>query len=218
MRVKVCGLTLLRDMRLAEAAGAEYVGFVVEAPSPRAVSRNVAAALARAARAKPVFVVVDMPIDDILALVAVQKPAAIQLHGSETADYVRQLRAAVAPDIELWKALAVRDERSLTQAAEAAQQLADAGVARILLDTRTGGRGADQSPTFPLDLAAAAVNKIPLPCIIAGGLTPELLPEIWRTARPWAVDLSSSLEAAPGRKSPARMKALAQAIASTADS
>ena len=213
MRVKVCGITLVRDMRLAEAAGAEYIGFVVEAPSPRAVSRFVAAMLARAARAKPVYVTVDMAIDELCRMVELQRPAAVQLHGHEDSEAVRELRRRVGQGVELWKALAVRDRDTLSRACQEAEVFAAAGVDRVLLDTRVGGRGGEESGKFPLELAAEAVQAMPLPCIIAGGLVPEILPAVWEQARPWALDISSGLERQPGQKDPGRMRELAEVIA-----
>ncbi|MBC7287361.1 MAG: phosphoribosylanthranilate isomerase [Armatimonadetes bacterium] len=205
MRIKVCGLTLIRDLRLAEWAGAEYVGFVVEAPSPRAVTATVAAMLARAARARRVYVVVDMLPDRLIELVRRQRPDAIQLHGHETPDELHQLHEALG-EVEAWKALALTERRK--DILVAANEYVKAGAARIVLDMRIGGRGAEASPTVDFDLAAELVRQIPVPCVVAGGLRPDTLAEAWEKVRPWALDISSGLEEAPGRKSPALMQQL----------
>lgn len=216
MRTKVCGITLIRDLRLAEGAGAEYVGFVVEAESPRSVATSQAAILARAARAKAVYVVVDMPPEHLLSLVSAQAPAALQLHGHETPDYIAALAGRLPEGVELWKAVSVSaeecDEAELSRAVEEASNCADAGVHRVLLDARVGARTGGTGRRLPLEAVAFLVDSCSLPCIVAGGLGPKEALEVWQRAKPWAVDLSSRLEKSPGTKDPAMMRELAAAI------
>jgi phosphoribosylanthranilate isomerase len=221
MRVKVCGLKLLRDVRLAEAVGAAYVGFVVEADSPRALPALAAALLARASRAPAVYVTVDMPPEHLVKLVRRQRPAAVQLHGRETPAEVADLRAALPAEVEIWKALALEPEASETQVDDLlaqADEYARLGVARLLLDTRRGERSGGTGVALPRALAAQFVARAPRPCILAGGLSPADLPEVWQMVQPWALDLSSGLEAKPGVKDPAKLCCLGKVLASSAAS
>lgn len=215
MRVKVCGLTLLRDLRLAEAAGAEWVGVVVEAPSPRAVGREVAVALARAARKPVIFVVVNMPVAHLRALAETARPAAFQLHGGETPEFVADARANLSEGVEIWYAVApgegIRQE-NLERLKSRAHELAQAGATRIVLDARLGGRGTETSPQIDPAFARDFVAASPLPCLVAGGLSVDDLVRVWQTVRPFGLDLSSSLELRPGVKDPAKMKELAQVL------
>ena len=219
MRVKVCGLTLLRDVRLAEAAGVEWVGVVVEAFSPRAVGREAAVALARAARKPVVFVVVNMPAEDMAALAEVARPTAFQLHGAETTDLVARMRTALPGSVELWKAVAPGEGATgatVETLVSQVQELASAGVARVVLDTRLGGRKEETSPRLDLDLARDFVEASPLPCLVAGGLALDDLAQVWKTVRPYGLDLSSGLELRPGVKDPAKMRRLAGLLGSGA--
>lgn len=215
MRVKVCGLGLVRDVRLAEAAGAEWLGIVVEAPSPRAVGREVATALARAAHKPTVFVVVNMPVEDMAVLGETAGPAAFQLHGAETAEFVEKARAALPEGIELWSAVAPGagvGDTNLDRLISQVQEFALAGAARIVLDTRLGGRGCETSPHLGLSFAKDFVTASPLPCLVAGGLGLDDLVQVWETVRPFGLDLSSGLELRPGIKDPAKMKRLAELL------
>ncbi|MCX7600264.1 MAG: phosphoribosylanthranilate isomerase [Armatimonadetes bacterium] len=211
MRVKVCGLTLMRDLRLAERAGAEWVGVVVEAPSPRAVGRDVAVVLSRAARKPVVFVVVDMPVADMNSIAHAARPAAFQLHGSERVEAVAEARRELPSEMEIWRALVAGDdttEQNLGRMLSEVQELSQAGVARIVLDTRAGGRGPQASPRLNVAFARDFVAASPLPCLVAGGLSVADLVEVWETVRPFGMDLSSGLEQRPGIKDPARMREL----------
>ena len=218
MRFKVCGLTLIRDLRLAERAGAEYVGFVVEADSPRAVTKWRAAMLARAARAKPVYVTVDMPINDLVELVQFQQPAAVQLHGDESAETIKALVSQMGDKVAVWKALSMpadldQARAELDSLVQKAQQYKEAGAQAILLDTRLGGRSGGTGVSLPLCVAREFVQQCPLPCILAGGIGPDNVLEVWQQVEPWAVDMSSRLERSPGVKDPAAMKRLAEVLA-----
>ncbi len=218
MRVKVCGLTLVRDLRLAEAAGAEYVGIIVEANSPRALGAQAASLLARAAKAKPVYVTVDLEEDRLVALAELRAPAAVQLHGVETPDQIEGLRQRLPGGIELWKAVSLpvgAGPKEIQTALALAAGAAQAGAARVVLDTRVGGRSSGStSVRLALDVAREFVSGCPVPCALAGGLSPDDLQETWDWVGPWALDLSSRLERSPGVKDPARMRRLAEVLTS----
>ncbi|MCD6351867.1 MAG: phosphoribosylanthranilate isomerase [Armatimonadetes bacterium] len=215
MRVKVCGLKLMRDVRLAEAAGAAYVGFIVEAPSPRSLEAGAAALLARAARVNPVYVIVDLAADKLLTLVERQRPAAVQLHWDVSAEEIAALRSELPAEVELWRVCSLPAEApdaALADQLRVAAEAAEAGAARILLDTRVGDRAGGTGVRLPLEVAAAFVSQCTVPCLLAGGLAPEDLPELERQISPWAFDLSSKLERSPGVKDPARLAELRRVI------
>lgn len=215
MRVKVCGLTLLRDLRLAERSGAAYVGFVVEAESPRSLRADAAALLARAAHAQRVYVTVDMEPDRLLALAEGTRPAAVQLHGSEDPDRIAGLRARLPAEVEVWRACSLPAQagpRDVDEALGPAREASAAGVARVVLDARVGDRSGGTGVQLPIEQTAEFVQGCPVPCLLAGGLTPDDLMEVWRRARPWALDLSSGLECRPGVKDPAKVRRLGEIL------
>ncbi len=216
MRVKVCGLTRLIDLRQAEWAGAEYVGFIVEVErSPRSVPAEVALALRRAARAKPVFVVAGMDLDRLAELAGQGRPAAVQLHGSEGADYIKALRGRLPEEVEIWRAVGLeagREAEQLQAALRQASEAVEAGAARILLDAAVAGQSGGTGRRVALEAAAQFVGLCPAPVILAGGLRPEVLEEAWKATGCWALDLSSGLEREPGIKDGAKMRELARVL------
>ena len=224
--LKVCGLTRVADMRCAEQAGADYCGCIVEIErSPRSVTREQAALLARACRAQAVLVVEDMPLPELVELAEAARAAAVQLHGSADADYVAELAEALEGRAQIWRSIGLpaqardRPAEAEDHPAQArplvAQALAEiaaceaAGVSAVVLDTRTPQGTGGSGRTCDWDAAAAIIAESELPVILAGGLSPENLREAIEATSPVGVDLSSGLESAPGRKDPARLKALA---------
>lgn len=204
-RVKVCGITCVEDARLAADAGADAVGFVF-APSPRRVPIEAAA---EAAGALPPWVSsVGVFVDEEPAAVAdiVRRAGLtdVQLHGSESPDYVRALRS-ICP-VRVIKAFRVGDAGAIQQMAPY-QGICSA----FLLDAYVPGTAGGTGRTFDWGLAVAA-KELGTPLVLAGGLTPENVPEAVRRVRPFAVDTSSGVEAAPGRKDPRRVRAFIWAV------
>lgn len=200
--VKICGLTNAEDAAAAVEAGADALGFVFHARSPRAVEpavvKRIVAGLPPFVLAVGVFVneeakrVRDIMDDCGLALA--------QLHGDETAAYCELLgRPAL-------KALRLRGPQSLLALAEFKGR---AGVRGFVLDayseTAYGGTGA----VADWSLAAGVAQSVPV--ILAGGLTAENVREAVRTVRPYAVDVSSGVEASPGRKDHRKLDAFVRA-------
>jgi phosphoribosylanthranilate isomerase len=219
--VKVCGVTSAADARLAAEAGADAVGFNFVPGSPRAVSpekaREAAAALPAGVLAVGVFA--GMPADEMLAVARAAGLNAIQLHGhldatAEAADPpVRCHELAGLPVIR-----AVRMEsgslesarRWLAAAAAAGRTpemlIVDAGVTAGTAAGLLGGTG------HLVDWEALAREEhLGLPFALAGGLTPGNVAAAVRAARCGAVDTASGVEAAPGRKDPALVKAFVAA-------
>ncbi len=202
-RVKVCGITRAGDLQEAVNAGADAVGFVF-APSPRKVTPEEASRMARMLPplVSAVGVFVDEAAETVERVVKDCGLAAAQLHGDETADYCEHLRAR---NIRVIKAVRMRDRGSLDALED------DGGVDAFLLDSFAedvrGGSGA----TFDWQLAAGAVG-CRRPVIVAGGLTPSNVGEVVRKLRPFGVDVSSGVEAAPGKKDADMVRGFLRAV------
>jgi len=220
LELKICGLTTLADMRLSERLGADYVGMIVEvARSPRAISRYRAYHLCRAAAAKPVVVVADLPEPQISEITRLCQPAAVQVHDIDKPAQLQELRRLLPEQTQLWLALGLPLAAEDTQAtvAETVGQIEkcrDWGVVRIVLDTRIRGRTGGTGMTSDWPTAAQVIAQSPLPVMLAGGLTPENVADAIRQTKPAGVDISSGVESQPGRKDPAKLHRLAQALAS----
>lgn len=214
--LKVCGLTRVADMRGAEAAGADFCGLIVEIErSPRSLTRQQAVLLARSCRVRPVVVVENFAPDDVARLVEETDAHAVQLHGGD-AHYVRAVADAVGDAAYIWRPVglpeAADDRKATVDAALSEIEAAlAAGAAAVVLDTRTGGGTGGSGRTCDWRAAAVVIERCNAPVILAGGLSPENLHEALETTHAAGFDLSSSLERAPGVKSPQRLRALAVA-------
>lgn len=201
MKVKICGLTNVADALAAVGAGADYLGFNFYAQSPRLVSAQHCATLVAAVRqtgapVKTVGIFVDQPADEVTRLMAACGLDLAQLHGGEALARYEALRgrafAAVRP----------RPGEMLDYAA-----LARFGPHEpaFLLDAYVPGAYGGTGVTGDWDQAAVAARQYPL--FLAGGLTPENVAAAVAAVQPWGVDVASGVEAAPGIKDPARVRA-----------
>jgi len=193
MILKICGITRREDMAEAGRAGADYAGIILVPGSRRFVPRNRVAALMDAAPCAKVFVVRDLPLDELNALIAEFRPHAVQLHGSEPAAYARGVTGA-----EVWKAFNLNSEAVLAEAEAfpCAMVVADSG----------GGTGR------PCDWELAARLARVRPILLAGGVTPDNVLEAVRRVRPVGIDVSGGVESAPGIKDSKLIHLLAERI------
>ncbi len=178
-RIKICGLFRDCDIDYVNEACPDYVGFIVNFPqSHRSIDIQCAARLRRrlapGIRAAGVFV--DRPAQEVIRAAQEIGLDAVQLHGSEDGDDIRAVRAKTG--LPVWKAFRIRSEEDL-----AAARISPAD--RILLDNGYGTGSA-----FDWSL----VGSFCRPYILAGGLTPESIPQAVRILHPEMVDLSSGVE------------------------
>ncbi len=193
MCVKICGITNLEDARMAVKAGAHALGFIF-ASSPRQVTPEQAAAII--AGLPPFVHTVGVFVDqDVAGVLAVCPLDAVQFHGDEPPDVV-----ASHTGVRRIKAFRVGCNADL-DALPAYCSVADA----FLLDARVPGMAGGTGQTFPWRLAAEA-RRFGRPIILSGGLTPENVATAIAEGRPDAVDVSSQVEWAPGRKDPDRVR------------
>jgi phosphoribosylanthranilate isomerase len=188
-RIKICGITNLEDAQLAAACGADAIGFVF-ADSPRRVAPEKAGEIM--AQMEPfvtgVGVFVDAAVDEVRGALQVSGCMVAQLHGNEGEDYIQ----ALSP-YGVVKALRVGEKLDAGRAG----RYKKAGA--ILLDTYVPGQAGGTGRRFDLAVAGQMVRG-GWRVIVAGGLTPENVGEVVASVRPYGVDVSSGVEAAPGRK------------------
>ena len=199
LRVKVCGLTRLEDAKLAEACGAHALGFIFYGPSPRCAEPDAVARIV--AELHPYTVKVGVFVNESVArmneLARHCRLDRIQLHGGEPHALLAQLERPG------YRAFKLKDEADLA-AVRAAPD------ATVLLDTfdPTLHGGTGRPFNWEWARALGAERRV----ILAGGLSPDNVAQALRIARPAALDVSSSLEAAPGRKDPRKVEAFFAAL------
>jgi len=187
IRVKICGITNTNDAMAAVEAGADALGFIFYPESPRFVEIDDAREIIKAL---PPFVTtvgifVNEGIDRINRFAKTAGVDAVQLHGSEPPNFCRKIERRVL------KAFRVRDAEDITH-------IKDYGLTTCLLDAYREDAPGGTGETFDWDLAIEA-RKI-CRVILSGGLTPENVAGAIERVAPYAVDVSSGVESAPGIK------------------
>lgn len=205
VKVKVCGITSWRDARFACEAGADLVGFNFYRRSPRYVDPARARVIVRRLPEKvaSVGIFVNEPEDKLIRTARLVGTQYVQLHGDETPAAVSRLRRALGA-VKIIKAVRVRNASCIKKAGRF--RCADA----ILLDGFDGRRFGGAGKKFDWSLAARANGRTRI--FLAGGLTPENITEAIRTVRPYAIDVCSGVESSPGKKDPAKVRAMLEAV------
>lgn len=193
VKIKVCGITNEDDALQAVAAGADALGFVFYDLSPRCISYETAE---RIIRKLPPFVVtvgvfVNNPIRSINLAVERCGIQVVQLHGDETPDFCSGIRHQVI------KAFRVRDIASL-------ENIRSYPVSAFLLDAYVPGAYGGTGLTFNWETAKIAKQYGPI--ILAGGLNSNNVRKAVETVEPYAIDVSSGVEASPGKKDHAKVE------------
>jgi phosphoribosylanthranilate isomerase len=189
VKVKICGITNQDDARMAVEAGADAIGTVF-AESPRRVAPDAAASIVSSV--SPLVVTVGVFVDETVGrIVEVCRSAGIgvaQLSGNESGEDILALKRN---GLRVIKAVHATPEGDLDVSEVS-------GADAVLLDTRTEGKMGGTGVVF--DVGGVESCAFDVPVIMAGGLTPENVAERIRAIAPCAVDVSSGVEGAPGKK------------------
>ena len=206
MKIKICGITNLEDGLAAAQAGADFIGFIFHPQSARYVTVAQAQAVVtgvrrqyRAKAPKSVGVFVNTPPAQVRYVLYTAGLDYAQLHGDEGPEQLAEQRGrgykAVRP-------------ASLNEALDAAVRYAGLGPQggpNLLLDAYHPGEYGGTGMRADWSTAAAIASRVPR-LLLAGGLTPQNVVEAIAAVRPWGVDVSSGVEAAPGRKDHAKLR------------
>lgn len=207
-KVKICGLTRPEDVEAAIAAGADFLGFIVECPSKRRLSVIDAAALAPKGLSANRVVVTVNPDDDFLThLMAEMVPDYIQLHGDETPSRVAEIAKRFA--VKTIKAIGIASDEDM-KSAETFAGVADF----ILYDAKPpNGEAVRGGHGLAIDWSIIANAPTPKTFAVAGGLTPDNVAQAINATRAPIVDVSSGVELkdSPGIKDPVKLRAFMQA-------
>jgi phosphoribosylanthranilate isomerase len=191
-KIKICGITRLEDALAAARLGADALGFNFWPRSKRYVAPVEARKIVRRLPSfvTPVGVFVDPSRDEVRGAVDASGVAVAQLHGDEPPEL------CISLPLPVLKAIRVADRHSLAA-------LVSYEVQGFLLDAPTPGYGGS-GEIFDWALAAEVARELPI--VLAGGLGPDNVAEAVRAVRPWAVDVASGVERAPGVKDHDRMR------------
>lgn len=201
VRVKICGITSLTDLKIAVEAGADAVGMVVEVPqSPRNITMSKAKELIETT---PIFVetvVVTVP-ENVTYVYRIQEelnPSGIQVHGLN--HMIEEVRDKITRSL-LIGTVQAKSDLVIDNVVKVARYC-DA----ILLDSFVPGKKGGSGVIHDWEISKRVREAIhPKPLILAGGLTPQNIKQAISTVKPFAVDVSSGVEASPGKKDPMKV-------------
>jgi phosphoribosylanthranilate isomerase len=199
-RIKICGITRVQDGIDAARCGADAIGLVFADESPRRVSLAQAAKIARALPpfVSTVALFVNPTTAEVEQVIEAVGPDLLQFHGEETPAFCQSFGQAYL------KAVRVRPGLDLLQ------YTADfVRAAGLLLDAYAPDVHGGTGHRFDWSLIPSG---LPMPVILAGGLEPDNVADAVRRVRPWAVDVSSGVEAAKGIKDAAKISAFIKEV------
>jgi phosphoribosylanthranilate isomerase len=215
MWVKICANTNLQDAALAAELGADAVGFVF-APSPRRVTVEQVAAITGHLpdTVERIGVFHGFDVDQIDAAVRTAHLTGVQLHGGLSKHFLQALVDRLHESIRIiqtthWR---VGEQTSQGFASELAACREEPEIDAVLVDSRTTVADGGTGVTFDWDAARASLSALgDKPLIVAGGLNAANVAEAIAKLQPWGVDVASGVEASPGAKDPARLRAFINA-------
>jgi phosphoribosylanthranilate isomerase len=204
VKLKVCGVTSLEDARAAIDCGAEYLGFNFYTKSPRYIAppsaRDIIERLPDGVIGVGVFVNETRP-EDVVEILRASGARMAQLHGDESPDYCASVGAG-----RVIKALRISEDFD-------SRRVLDYPAAAILLDAFDaklyGGTG--KTADWAIAREAARLTRV----FLAGGLSPDNIIEAIRAVEPFAVDVNSGVESAPGRKDASKLRRLKEKMEQT---
>jgi len=216
IKIKVCGITSVKDAHLVAEAGADYIGVLVEvAFSPRRVSVEQARSICEQSTLPVVVLFFNWEAGHMQRAVAALRPQAIQLLGQESPSLIKTLKGMTT--CEVWKSIHLpprgRGEIHIIEYQDRVNSLVAAGIDAIVIDTvvgsspenlRYGGTGQVSDWVTARRLAEAVSVRT----FLAGGINPENVRQAIETVHPHGIDLCSGVEAAPGRKDPEKLRRL----------
>jgi phosphoribosylanthranilate isomerase len=185
VKIKICGITNVKDALFCEASGADALGFVFYPGSKRYISPEKAGEISSilSPLTMKVGVFVNATTDEIHKISVIAKLNLVQLHGDESPDFVKGLKV---PAIKVFH---VNDNFNYNS-----MEVYNSGY--FLLDTHSAGYG---GTGIPFDWTKTP-DELRDHAIIAGGVSENNIEQIYREVHPYGVDVSSSLESAPGKK------------------
>ena len=217
--VKICGITNLEDALHAVNAGADALGFVFDEKSPRrakiGTTREIIRELPDAIEKVGVFV--DHEPEQVREIVSHTGLTTVQLHGKQLLDRVWSEKVSVEQSLGVQKVIPVIPGDSLKDRGVLISEGAHDKVFALLFDSQSNGTTGGTGTTFDWRGTRGMVQVISLklPVIVAGGLTASNVAEAIRLLQPFGVDVSSGVEARPGKKDPAKVNAFIQAVRGT---
>ena len=208
MRIKICGLTRVDQAVAIADLGATDIGFICVKKSPRYITpENIKPiAIALPEKVGKVGVFANQTPEEIAAIAKTSHLSTVQLHSDESPEFCANIRELL-PDVEIIKALRVRDRQTL-ETAKAYETVVDTLLLDAYHPEQLGGTG------HTIDWEDLQTFKPSIPWLLAGGLKPENIQQALTQLQPDGIDLSSGVEDSPGQKNLQKVTELMSQVAS----
>ena len=202
-RIKICGIRRVEDAMLAANAGADAIGLIFYAPSPRAVTLQQAIAVRDALPpfVSTVALFVNAARAEVNEVCELLNPSLLQFHGDEDHDYCASFSRPYLKAIRVGASMKAHDLIQLENEFSTAKAL--------LLDTLSAEQYGGTGESFNWDVIPASLRE---KIILSGGLTPTNVGDAVQKVRPWAVDVSSGIEMQKAIKDPEKIVAFMLAV------
>jgi phosphoribosylanthranilate isomerase len=215
-KIKICGITNLKDALAAVEAGADLLGFNFYLKSPRYIEPDVCQEITSVLRKNfpnltLVGVFVNASVLEIRSILETCQLHLAQLHGDETPDMLAELGGLAFKAVRLSADTSVHPFLSVDESASPLHSLADRPV--LLVDAAVKGLYGGSGVVADWSAAAELAKQIPL--LLAGGLTPDNVGAAIRQVQPWGVDVASGVERSPGMKDAQKMRDFVAAVLET---
>ena len=196
-RIKICGISRIDDALCAAHEGADAIGLIFYAASPRAVTIEQAKSISNALPplVSTVALFVNAPAPEVEEVIAQLRPSLLQFHGDEEAKYCSQFAMPFMKAIRVGEGMTADDLLEYSKTFHAARAL--------LLDSLSAGLYGGSGESFDWSVIPAEMRGR---IVLSGGLSPSNVAVAIRTMRPWAVDVSSGVEQQKGVKDHAKIK------------
>ncbi len=220
IKIKVCGITTVKDAHLVAEAGADYIGVIIDIDfSPRRLTIEEARPICEQSTLLVVALFFNREAEQIQRATAALNPHAVQLLGQENPLLVKRLKNTM--NCQVWKSIHLPPwdvgDVSIAEQQEMANSMVDAGIDATVIDTvvsssegqvRYGGTGQVNNWAA----ARRLLKAIPVRTFLAGGINPENVQQAIELVHPYGIDLCSGVEAAPGKKDPVKVRQLVLAV------
>jgi phosphoribosylanthranilate isomerase len=220
IKIKVCGITSVKDAQMVAEAGADYIGVITGIDSsPRCLSIEEARSICLQSTLPVVALFFNQEAEQVQRAIAVLHPRAVQLLGQESPSLVRTLKQTTP--CEVWKSIHLPPQEqagvNISEHVDRVNSLIDAGIDAVLIDTVTGStqgnlRYGGTGQVNDWETARRLVEVIPVPTFLAGGIKPENVRQAIELVCPYGIDLCSGVEVAQGQKDPEKLRQLMLAV------
>jgi len=201
VRLKVCGITNIKDAISCANCGVNGLGFIF-CKSKRQITPKDAGAIIKQIDESifKVGVFQNQPVSYVAEIARISGINFIQLHGNEDIEYIKKLKKLTKDSYQIIKVIPVDDSSSIMLNEDSLKAWNRWPVSFFLLDTKIKDQCGGLGRTFPWEFAARFGESVKTPYFLAGGIGPDNIKDALNLLSPWAVDVNSGVENAPGIK------------------